>query len=191
MIVILTSRGAFLLKIVCAVLLPFSVFLGLVLFFSGVKWGISIIVLVTVLLCLHSPISDRMAYAAALDAGGGLPVQQQQPVPEVTAAAPPHAEPMPQRGGIGVNRGMGALAIAALPAYAFEKKGGADDCSVCLGELQLGEAVKQLPACAHLFHDMCIDAWLRSHVTCPVCRSPVDVAALPAAAAEVVVRIHQ
>ncbi|GJM98260.1 hypothetical protein PR202_ga15250 [Eleusine coracana subsp. coracana] len=187
MIVIFTGRGAFLLKIVCVVLLPFSVFVGIVLFFSGVKWGISIIVIVTVLLCLHSPISDRMAYAAALD-GGGLPVQQQQPVPEMTA--PPHAEPMPQRDG-GVTRGMGASAIAALPAYAYEKKGGADDCSVCLGELQLGEAVKQLPACAHLFHDVCIDAWLRSHVTCPVCRSPVDVAALPAAAAEIVVRIHQ
>jgi hypothetical protein len=53
--------------------------------------------------------------------------------------------------------------------------------SACLSVLQRGEGVKQLPACAHLFHDWCIDAWLRmgSHVTCPVCRCPVDAAALP------------
>jgi hypothetical protein len=94
-------------------------------------------------------------------------VQQQMPVPEVTP------EPTQRCGG--VTRGLGASAIAALPAYAYEKK----DSAVCLGELQRGEAVKQLPACAHLFHGGCIDAWLRSHVTCPVCRCPVDAAALP------------
>ncbi|GJM98261.1 hypothetical protein PR202_ga15251 [Eleusine coracana subsp. coracana] len=96
---------------------------------------------------------------------------------------------MQQRGGGGgVTHGLGPSAIAALPAYAYEKKGGADDCAVCLGELQRGEDVKQLPACAHLFHDACVDAWLRLHVTCPVCRFPVEVdaAALPPAAAQVV-----
>ncbi|WVZ79948.1 hypothetical protein U9M48_027470 [Paspalum notatum var. saurae] len=72
--------------------------------------------------------------------------------------------------------GLGASAIPALPAREYGKKAveDDDDCAVCLDELQRGEVVKQLPACAHLFHKGCIDAWLRWHVTCPVCRSPGD-----------------
>jgi hypothetical protein len=149
--------------------LPLSTILSMVLYFSGVRWGISILIFVTVLLCLPWPVSNCIAFFShdAVADGEGLPVvQQQPPVPEAT---PSHAERVRQCGG----GGLGASAIAALPAYAYEKKtSAADDCAVCLGELQRGEAVKQLPVCTHLFHDGCIDAWLRSHVTCPVCRCP-------------------
>ena len=86
-----------------------------------------------------------------------------------------------------------SAAAAGLPAFMYNrlvrhsgKGAGSTECAVCLGELQRGEVVKQLPACAHLFHDGCIDAWLRSHVTCPVCRSLVD--ASPPVAAGVVLR---
>ncbi|PVH47700.1 hypothetical protein PAHAL_4G122800 [Panicum hallii] len=129
------------------------------LYFIGFRWGLSILVLVTVLFCLHWPfVADHIGD----DGGGSLPVRQvQQPAPG--------SEPLQPRG-----VGLGASAIAALPAYSYEKKSGGDECAVCLGELQRGEVVKQLPACAHLFHDGCVDAWLRSHVTCPVCRSLVD-----------------
>ncbi|KAL6602804.1 hypothetical protein ACP70R_043165 [Stipagrostis hirtigluma subsp. patula] len=76
--------------------------------------------------------------------------------------------------------GLSAAAIAGLPAYKYKKEHGAgDECSVCLGEITPKEVVKQLPVCSHLFHDGCIDEWLRSHLTCPVCRTPVDAAAAP------------
>jgi E3 ubiquitin-protein ligase RNF38/44 len=56
-------------------------------------------------------------------------------------------------------------------------------CSVCLGALQLGETVRLLPACLHLFHVECIDPWLDAHSTCPICRSDtepsIDVERLP------------
>ncbi|CAM0910419.1 unnamed protein product [Alopecurus aequalis] len=56
-------------------------------------------------------------------------------------------------------------------------------CSVCLAALQLGEMVRLLPACMHLFHMECIDPWLDAHSTCPICRSDtnpsMDVAQLP------------
>ncbi|XP_072953726.1 E3 ubiquitin-protein ligase ATL31-like [Typha angustifolia] len=48
---------------------------------------------------------------------------------------------------------------------------GALECAVCLNEFEDEETLRLLPKCSHVFHPDCIDAWLSSHVTCPVCRS--------------------
>lgn len=45
-------------------------------------------------------------------------------------------------------------------------------CSVCLENFVLNEAVKCLP-CEHIFHSDCVVPWLQLHRTCPICRSPV------------------
>ncbi|KAL2332738.1 hypothetical protein Fmac_013951 [Flemingia macrophylla] len=44
------------------------------------------------------------------------------------------------------------------------------DCAVCLTEFEDEDTVKMLPKCAHVFHEHCIDQWLPSRMTCPVCR---------------------
>jgi len=44
-------------------------------------------------------------------------------------------------------------------------------CTVCLEEYEAKDVVRVLPACGHAFHAPCIDAWLRQHPTCPVCRA--------------------
>jgi Ring finger domain/PA domain len=44
------------------------------------------------------------------------------------------------------------------------------DCVVCCEPLQTTETVVQLPGCAHIFHEACAMAWLKSHNTCPYCR---------------------
>jgi hypothetical protein len=44
-------------------------------------------------------------------------------------------------------------------------------CPVCLGAFRLGETVRLLPMCLHLYHVECIDPWLDAHSTCPICRS--------------------
>ncbi|WOL19966.1 E3 ubiquitin-protein ligase [Canna indica] len=48
---------------------------------------------------------------------------------------------------------------------------GALECAVCLSEFEDDDALRLLPPCSHAFHPECINSWLASHVTCPVCRS--------------------
>ncbi|XP_062194617.1 E3 ubiquitin-protein ligase Os04g0590900-like [Phragmites australis] len=82
--------------------------------------------------------------------------------------------------------GLDEATIASIATV--EYRGGVGrggDCAVCLGEFSDGELVRLLPRCAHPFHAPCIDTWLRAHVNCPLCRSPVAVPAdLPAAVTE-------
>ncbi|KAK2651661.1 hypothetical protein Ddye_011517 [Dipteronia dyeriana] len=49
------------------------------------------------------------------------------------------------------------------------------DCAVCLSKLVCaGEMFRVLKACKHGFHGHCIDAWLKLHSTCPLCRTNVS-----------------
>lgn len=74
--------------------------------------------------------------------------------------------------------GLDAAAIAGLPVATYRRPpsaspGGQDDaaqCPICLGEFAEGERVKALPRCGHCFHPECVDAWLCSRPSCPVCR---------------------
>lgn len=75
------------------------------------------------------------------------------------------------------NRGLSADVIETFPTLLYaDVKGlklgkGALECAVCLSEFDDDDALRLLPPCSHAFHPECIDAWLASHVTCPVCRS--------------------
>ncbi|MED6143421.1 hypothetical protein PIB30_005995 [Stylosanthes scabra] len=48
------------------------------------------------------------------------------------------------------------------------------ECAVCLTEFTGNDTLRLLPHCNHVFHPPCIDAWLSSHVTCPVCRANLN-----------------
>lgn len=45
------------------------------------------------------------------------------------------------------------------------------ECPICLTEFEEREKVKVIPYCGHGFHPMCIETWLSSHGSCPLCRS--------------------
>ncbi|XP_022741422.1 RING-H2 finger protein ATL32-like [Durio zibethinus] len=74
-------------------------------------------------------------------------------------------------------KGLDPLVIESFPVFVYSyvkdlKLGkGALECAVCLSEFEDDEALRLIPKCSHVFHPDCIDAWLASHVTCPVCRA--------------------
>ncbi|KAI9098965.1 hypothetical protein K1719_024732 [Acacia pycnantha] len=74
-------------------------------------------------------------------------------------------------------RGLDAAVINSFPALDYSavkihKIGkGALECAVCLNEFDDSETLRLIPKCDHVFHSDCIDEWLASHTTCPVCRA--------------------
>lgn len=57
------------------------------------------------------------------------------------------------------------------------------DCTICQDTISVGHPIRELTTCRHKFHRSCIDQWLSSHVTCPVCRHDLREPAAPTPAA--------
>ncbi|KAJ0800209.1 putative transcription factor C2H2 family [Helianthus annuus] len=63
--------------------------------------------------------------------------------------------------------------IDRLPVFTYKSIIGVKDpfdCAVCLCEFEGEDKLRLLPKCSHAFHMDCIDTWLLSHSTCPLCR---------------------
>ncbi|XP_072977196.1 RING-H2 finger protein ATL5-like [Typha angustifolia] len=73
--------------------------------------------------------------------------------------------------------GLDAKDLASLPTFVYKRKEheAAMDCVVCLSVMEEDEKGRVLPVCKHAFHMACIDVWLMSHSTCPICRAAVKV----------------
>ncbi|CAH1373406.1 hypothetical protein MTP99_014807 [Tenebrio molitor] len=69
-------------------------------------------------------------------------------------------------------RGLGKLEIESLLSYKFNAdthQGDQTSCVVCMCDFEARQVLRVLP-CSHEFHAKCIDKWLRSNRTCPICR---------------------
>ncbi|XP_042425450.1 RING-H2 finger protein ATL79-like [Zingiber officinale] len=80
------------------------------------------------------------------------------------ARAPPRREldkPLPES----------AVEIPRLPGSVVFSGGATSECAICLAEMAEGERVRVVPDCGHVFHAMCVDAWLLGRSTCPTCRT--------------------
>lgn len=69
--------------------------------------------------------------------------------------------------------GLDQAFIDALPVFQYRDIVGLKepfDCSVCLCEFSEKDKLRLLPTCSHAFHINCIDTWLLSNSTCPLCR---------------------
>ncbi|KAH6824744.1 hypothetical protein C2S53_010819 [Perilla frutescens var. hirtella] len=77
--------------------------------------------------------------------------------------------------------GLDPATISSLPVTSYgsvsKKPSHGAECAICLSMFQEGEKVKVLPLCRHGFHSDCVDEWLRTRSSCPLCRGcvhPVD-----------------
>lgn len=74
-------------------------------------------------------------------------------------------------------RGVDPEVLRSLPVTVYRAAKDSTEegveCAVCLAGLEDGEEARFLPRCGHGFHAECIDLWLASHSTCPLCRLTV------------------
>lgn len=70
--------------------------------------------------------------------------------------------------------------VARLETVVIETSGDRQ-CSVCLEGFVPGREATFMPCCRNLFHPQCIQDWLRSHQSCPLCRARVQDSQGPAA----------
>ncbi|XP_038884462.1 RING-H2 finger protein ATL54-like [Benincasa hispida] len=72
--------------------------------------------------------------------------------------------------------GLQQSVINSITVCKYKKSEGlieGTECSVCLSEFQEDEMLRLLPKCSHAFHIGCVDTWLRTHTTCPLCRAHI------------------
>lgn len=78
----------------------------------------------------------------------------------------------------GPKSGLDPVLIArVLPESIYKQadhSGETVECSICLSNIEEKATVRILPNCKHIFHVDCIDMWLFSNTTCPVCRTAVE-----------------
>lgn len=75
--------------------------------------------------------------------------------------------------------GLDEATLESYPKFSYAEKkiyhgyqhGDDASCSICLGDYRNGELIRMLPDCRHSFHAVCVDAWLRLHASCPMCRT--------------------
>ncbi|XBI87062.1 NEP1-interacting protein-like 2 isoform X4 [Triticum dicoccoides] len=60
-------------------------------------------------------------------------------------------------------RGLSPESLKKLPHYVVTDQ-----------DMVAGETARRLPNCSHAFHQPCVDKWLFTHGSCPVCRQHVQ-----------------
>ncbi|KVH92274.1 Zinc finger, RING/FYVE/PHD-type [Cynara cardunculus var. scolymus] len=73
---------------------------------------------------------------------------------------------------VGGSKGLPEYSVRKIPKITITSGNDVDDSGerVSCSDFQLGEIVRSLPQCHHMFHLPCIDKWLIRHGSCPLCR---------------------
>ena len=71
-------------------------------------------------------------------------------------------------------QGLTDAQIKSIPAASLRASdrevSNKETCSVCLNDFKTKDKVRRLPMCTHVFHEKCIDSWLRVARDCPNCK---------------------
>jgi len=74
-------------------------------------------------------------------------------------------------------RGLFPQTLQEIPKFTWPPSDAAatqqQTCMVCLADFSIGDECRRLP-CNHVFHQSCIDEWLRRCTDCPICKANVD-----------------
>lgn len=73
------------------------------------------------------------------------------------------------------HNGADSSDVAALPTRkldSLDHLGEQTKCLVCLDEFADGDDLKTMP-CLHFYHQRCLEQWLSTNNSCPVCKTPV------------------
>ncbi|KAL5106845.1 hypothetical protein TcWFU_005341 [Taenia crassiceps] len=67
--------------------------------------------------------------------------------------------------------------IATLPAFTYvvNEDNKLSECVICMCEYEVGDELRKMPMCSHIFHRACIDDWLTRSLTCPSCQQEIPV----------------
>ncbi|KAK9061071.1 hypothetical protein SSX86_018251 [Deinandra increscens subsp. villosa] len=71
-------------------------------------------------------------------------------------------------------KGLDSAVIDSLPITlhrGVSRRADEPECCICLGVFEEGEKVKVLPQCSHCYHCECVDKWLTTNSSCPICRA--------------------
>ena len=72
-----------------------------------------------------------------------------------------------------LNDKLGPEVLASIPIFVYDAILGQQEkleCAIYLTEFREGEKGRLLPRCGHRFHVECVDMWLETHFSCPLCR---------------------
>ena len=75
--------------------------------------------------------------------------------------------------------GTGTSGTAPTPGGGISEEEDEATCVICLCEYVAGELVTSLP-CRHHFHKKCIDEWLATDKSCPLCKQDIGASAVAA-----------
>ncbi|KAG6407567.1 hypothetical protein SASPL_130559 [Salvia splendens] len=96
-----------------------------------------------------------------------------------SATAPPSGGAAGGAAGPG-GAGLDPSIVESFPTFTYStvkdytKERYGVECAICLVEFRSSDVLRLLTACCHVFHRECIDLWLESHKTCPVCRRDLN-----------------
>ncbi|GAU91284.1 hypothetical protein RvY_03569-2 [Ramazzottius varieornatus] len=74
-------------------------------------------------------------------------------------------------------KGLSKQEIEKIYSHRFngeQSEHGQVSCVICISDFEPKQSLRQLP-CSHEFHSKCIDKWLKSNRTCPICRSDASI----------------
>ena len=61
-----------------------------------------------------------------------------------------------------------------IPAVKVENVNEEMMCAICLQAIEISENIRTT-FCDHTYHQVCLDAWCKKNISCPICRNDLSV----------------